>query len=111
MAYKEFEVEKAYFTIGEVAEMMQVNASQIRFWEKEFDILKPKKNAKGDRFFTKEDVQNLKLIYRLLKEEGFTIEGAKARLKVRLDNEQKRVAAIEKLKKIKAFLIELKDQL
>ena len=72
---------KRYFSIGELAKAFNVNASLIRFWDKEFDILKPKKNAKGNRMFTPEDVKNLQLIYHLVKERGFTLEGAKTHLK------------------------------
>ena len=73
--------EKRYYSIGEVAKAFDVNTSLIRFWEKEFDVLKPKKNAKGNRKFTPEDVKNLKLIYHLVKERGFTLDGAKIHLK------------------------------
>ena len=73
--------EKRYYSIGEIAKAFSVNASLIRFWEKEFDILKPKKNAKGNRMFTPEDLKNLKTIYHLVKEKGFTLDGAKDFLK------------------------------
>ena len=73
--------EKRYYSIGEVAKAFDVNASLIRFWDSEFDILKPKKNAKGNRMFTPEDVKNLQLIYHLVKERGFTLEGARTHLK------------------------------
>lgn len=81
MPYKEVEISKMYYTIGEVSEMFGLNASLIRFWEKEFDVLKPKKNKKGNRLFTPEDIEHLKVIYNLLKEQGLTIEGAKKYLK------------------------------
>lgn len=68
--------EKLYYPIGEVAEMFGVNTSLIRFWEKEFEVLKPHKNKKGNRLFTNEDVANLKLIFHLVKEKGYTLEGA-----------------------------------
>ena len=73
--------DKLYYGIGEVANAFNVNTSLIRFWEKEFDVLKPKKNAKGNRKFTPEDIKNLKLIYHLVKERGYTLEGAKKHLK------------------------------
>ncbi len=73
--------EKRYYKIGEVAKAFNVNTSLVRFWEKEFDILKPKKNAKGNRLFTQQDVDNLKVIYHLVKERGFTLEGAKKKLR------------------------------
>ena len=71
---------KRYYSIGEIAKAFDVNASLIRFWDKEFEALKPKKNAKGNRRFTPEDVQNLKLIFNLVKERGYTLEGAKTYL-------------------------------
>lgn len=103
--------EKRYYGIGEVAKAFNVNTSLVRFWEKEFDILKPKKNAKGNRKFTPEDIKNLELIYNLVKERGFTLEGAKIHLK---DNKQKilsRFEIIRKLETVKAELLKIKDQL
>ena len=73
--------EKRYYKIGEVSKAFGVNTSLIRFWEKEFSIIKPKKNAKGNRMFTQEDVKNFQLIFHLVKEKGFTLEGAKNKLK------------------------------
>jgi DNA-binding transcriptional MerR regulator len=99
--------QKLYYPIGSVAEMFKVNQSLIRFWENEFDILKPRKNGKGDRLFRPEDVKNLKLIYHLLRERKYTIEGAKEFLKNSKKAEEK-FAMIESLKKIKGFLLELK---
>ena len=81
MPYKEVDIVKLYYTIGEVAEMFGVNTSLIRFWEREFDIIKPKKNKKGNRLFTPEDLDNFKVIYNLVKEQGLTLEGAKKYLK------------------------------
>lgn len=111
MAWKDKEIEKLYYPIGEVAEMLDVNASLLRYWENQFDILKPKKNAKGDRFFTKEDIEILKLIYHLVREKGYTLEGAKAQLKSKFEEEKKKFLLIEKLNKLKGFLTELKEQL
>jgi len=102
--------QKMYYPIGTVSEMFKVNQSLIRFWENEFDILKPKKNGKGDRLFRPEDVKNLKLIYHLLRERKYTLEGAKDFLKHNKKAEQ-RFAMIESLKKIKGFLNELKANL
>jgi len=101
---------KSYYSIGTVSEMFKVNASLIRFWENEFDILKPKKNAKGDRFFRPEDVKNLRLIYHLLRERKYTIEGAKVFLKNNKKADEK-YAMIESLKKLRSFLAELKTSL
>ena len=111
MAWKEKEIEKLYYTIGEVAEMLDVNTSLLRYWEKEFDILKPRKNTKGDRLFIKEDIETIKLIYHLVREKGYTLEGAQSRLKSDFELTQKKFKLIEKLKKIRGFLEELKEQM
>ena len=102
--------QKMYYSIGAVSEMFKVNQSLIRFWENEFTILKPKKNGKGDRLFRPEDVKNLKMIYHLLRERKYTIEGAKDFLKNNKKAEEK-FAMIEALKRTKAFLHELKANL
>ena len=99
--------EKSYYSIGAVSNMFKVNQSLIRFWENEFSILKPKKNAKGDRFFRPEDVKNLKLIFHLLRERKYTIEGAKEFLK-KSKNADKKFEMIESLKNLQSFLYELK---
>ena len=101
---------KMYYSMSVVADMFKVNQSLIRFWENEFDILKPKKNGKGDRLFRPEDVKNLKLIYHLLRERKYTIEGAKDFLKKNKSADEKFVM-IESLKKLKGFLNELKANL
>jgi len=103
--------EKRYYSIGEVAKAFSVNTSLIRFWEKEFDVLKPKKNAKGDRKFTQEDVKNLELIYYLVKERGFTLDGAKTHL---MENKHKTLSNFEiirKLETIKTELLKIKKHL
>jgi DNA-binding transcriptional MerR regulator len=94
-----------------VAKLFDVNPSLIRFWESEFDVLQPKKNRKGNRLFTQEDIENLKIIYHLVKEKGFTLNGAKDEMKKNpneLKDQQKVVQALEKLK---SFLIDMKDHL
>lgn len=83
MRYKETEAEKLYYSIGEVAKMLDVNTSLIRFWEKEFDILKPHKNKKGNRLFTLKDLDNIKKIYELVKVKGLTLQGAKKALRIK----------------------------
>ncbi len=111
MAWKEKEIEKLYYGIGEVAEMLNVNASLIRYWEKEFDSLNPKKNSKGDRLFTKDDIEKLKIIYHLVRDKGYTLEGAKLQLKSKFEDTRKKFLLIEKLKKVREFLVEIKEQL
>lgn len=111
MPYKEFKIEKLYYPIGEVAEMFEVSTSLIRYWEKEFDILKPRKNKKGNRLFTKVDIENLKIIFHLVKERGYTLEGAKQKLKDNKDGVQANQQIIDSLKKIKGFLNQVKEDL
>ena len=119
MPYKETDTVKLYYTIGEVSEMFEVNTSLIRFWEKEFDIIKPKKNKKGNRLFTPEDIDNFKVIYNLVKEQGLTLDGAKKYLKENkktvkheMKVEKNQFSEIEnKLKSIKSNLIEIRASL
>ena len=103
--------EKRYYSIGELSKAFNVNASLIRFWDKEFDILKPKKNAKGNRMFTPEDVKNLQLIYHLVKERGFTLDGAKVHLKEGQKKTMDKFEIIRKLEAIKTNLINIKNEL
>ena len=103
--------EKRYYKIGEVAKAFSVNTSLIRFWEKEFDIIKPKKNAKGNRLFTPDDIANFKLIYNLVKERGFTLDGAKQKLKENPEGVINNHEIISKLEAVKAELIKIKNQL
>lgn len=103
--------EKRYYKIGEVAKAFSVNTSLIRFWEKEFEIIKPKKNAKGNRLFTPNDIENFKLIFRLVKEKGYTLEGAKQKLKENPDGVIKNHQIISRLEAIKLELIKIKNQL
>jgi len=103
--------EKRYYGIGEVARAFEVNTSLIRFWEKEFDVLQPKKNAKGNRKFTPEDIKHLQLIYHLVKERGFTLEGAKTHLKEERQKTLTNFEIIQKLERVKAELIKIKKQL
>ena len=103
--------DKRYYKIGEVAKAFGVNTSLIRFWENEFDVLKPKKNKKGNRLFTPEDLENLKMIYFLVKEKGFTLEGAKNKLRENPDEIFSKHKIIVRLEDIKNELIEIKNQL
>lgn len=103
--------DKRYYSIGEVAKAFDVNTSLIRFWEKEFDAIKPKKNSKGTRKFTQEDIKNLQLIHHLVKERGFTLEGAKIHLKEEGKKTRNNFEIIRKLEGIKTQLIKIKEQL
>ncbi len=121
MPYKEKETEKLYWTIGEVAKMFGVNTSLIRFWEKEFDIIKPHKNKKGNRLFTKGDIDKFKEIFHLVKDRGYTLDGARKELKASGKNKPEatetiapvvdNTEAIAKLQAIREQLVELKDKL
>ncbi|NVJ89289.1 MAG: MerR family transcriptional regulator [Flavobacteriaceae bacterium] len=103
--------EKRYYKIGEVAKAFNLNTSHIRFWEKEFDIIKPKKNAKGNRLFTPDDIKNFKLIYNLVKERGFTLDGAKQKLKKNPDGVIHNHEIISRLESVKAELLKIKNSL
>ena len=107
MPYKEKRVEKLYYSIGEVAEIFDVNPSLIRFWEKEFDILKPRKNKKGNRLFTPADIENLHIIYHLVKERGMTLKGAQRKLKENRDDTINNGEVVKTLKDIKDMLLEI----
>ncbi|MDG2194726.1 MAG: MerR family transcriptional regulator [Polaribacter sp.] len=103
--------EKRYYKIGEVAKAFDVNTSLIRFWEKEFDVIKPKKNAKGNRLFTPNDIVNFKLIFNLVKERGFTLEGAKQKLRQHSETIMTSHEIITRLESVKAALTAIKNQL
>jgi DNA-binding transcriptional MerR regulator len=109
--YKKPKIEKVFYTISEVADMFSVNTSNIRFWENEFDILKPNKNNKGNRMFTKEDIENLKIIYHLLKERGMTIKGAQKKLKDNKEDTLQNYQVISKLQEIRQMLLDIKEEL
>ena len=111
MAYNPEKELKLYYSISEVAKMFDVNESLLRFWEKEFPIIKPKKNAKGSRQYRKEDIENIRLIYHLVKEKGMTLLGARKKLK---DNKEDTIQAIEiidRLKEIREELLKMKKEL
>jgi DNA-binding transcriptional MerR regulator len=111
MPYKARLTEKLYYSISEVAALFKVNASLIRFWEKEFDIIRPFRNKKGNRLFTKEDVDNFYLIYHLVKERGFTLQGAKDKLKENREDTINQTEIVKSLTRIRDFLQELKKNL
>ena len=111
MDYEEPRIEKLYYTIGETAKILNVPVSTVRFWENEFDILKPKKNKKGNRLFTQQDIKNLKIIHRLVKEEGMTLEGAKKRVSGKWDETNYKFEITESLQKIKLMLLDIRDNI
>ena len=108
---QEKQILKVYYSIGEVADMFGVNPSLIRFWEKEFDIIKPHKNKKGNRQFTKADIDNFHLIYHLVKEKGMTLKGAQMKLQKNKEETEQTFEVIKRLKNIRKELISIKDQL
>lgn len=107
----EINPDKVYFTISEVASLFGVNASLIRFWEKEFDILKPHKNKKGNRLFTRPDIENIRIIYHLVKEKGYTLQGAKEKLKAGQPVSVATAETVNALNRLKTFLLALKAEL
>ena len=111
MPYKKPKIEKIFYSIGEVADMFGVTTSNIRFWENEFDILKPHKNAKGNRMFTKEDIENMKIIYHLLRERGMTIKGAQKKLKDNREDTINNIEVVSRLQEIRTMLLDIKDEL
>ncbi len=111
MPYKEQKIERLFYSIGEVAAMFEVNTSLIRFWEKEFDIIKPHKNKKGNRLFTPKDVENFHLIFHLVKEKGLTLKGAQKKLKENHDDTVNNFEVVSKLKEIREFLVEVRDNI
>ena len=112
MPYIEPKIEKVFYTIGEVADMFGENTSLIRFWSNKFEgIINPQKNKKGNRLFTKADVENFKIIYHLVKEKGMTLEGARMRIKGNKDGEDKSYEVINSLKAVRELLLEIKEML
>ena len=103
--------DKLYYTIGEVAAMFNVNASLVRYWEKEFPVIKPKKNKKGNRFFTKSDIENFHIIYHLVKERGMTLKGAKQKLRENKEDTVNNFEIVKVLKDIRQKLLEIKEEL
>lgn len=111
MPYKDVKVEKLYYSIGEVADMLGVPVSTVRFWENEFDILKPMKNKKGNRLFMPADIKNLKIIHHLLKEEGMTLSGVKKRVSGKWEETDYKFEINESLLKIKSLLTDIRDNI
>ncbi|MCS5663031.1 MAG: MerR family transcriptional regulator [Flavobacteriales bacterium] len=111
MPLRQKPIKKIYYSIGEVAAMFDVNNSLIRFWEKEFSIIKPKKNKKGNRYFTDKDIDNFKIIFHLVKERGYTLDGAKKKLRENKEDTIKNVEIVNQLKDIRAQLVAIREVL
>lgn len=110
MPVKKEELTKLYYSIGEVSKMFEVSKSLIRFWESEFDLLRPHKNSKGDRRFTQQNINQFRLIYHLVKERGFTLDGAKRELKENKDRHIKKQELLDGLHRMRGFLEGLKGE-
>ena len=110
MSFKNEEITKLYYSIGEVATMFDVSKSLIRFWESEFDLLRPHKNSKGDRRFTQQNINQFRLIYHLVKERGFTLDGAKRELKENKNRLVQKQELLDGLQKLRGFLEDLKEE-
>jgi DNA-binding transcriptional MerR regulator len=111
MPYKKPKIEKIFYSIGEVADMVGENQSLIRYWENHFDALKPQKNKKGTRLFTKEDVETVKLIHHLVKVRGLTLKGAQQKLKDNRDETINNFEIVQRLQDVRQQLIEIRDEL
>lgn len=111
MPYKKPKIEKIYYSIGEVAEMFEASVSNIRYWENQFEALKPFKNKKGNRLFTKEDIEIIRIIHHLVKERGLTINGARQKLKENREDTLNNYEIVKRLQDIKQELIEIRDGL
>ncbi len=104
-------MKKRYYSIGEVAQMFEVNTSLLRYWETEFSVLKPKKNKQGKRLYTQKDLENVRLIYNLVKKRGYTLEGAKKKLKENRSELDSQLKIIDTLKNIRTFLVQIRDEM
>ena len=111
MAYKEKIIEKKYYTIGDVAEIFGVATSLIRFWETQFEIIKPHKNKKGNRVYTKEDIEDLRIVYYYVKEKGYTLDGAKEMIKLDKSQNLDKIEIVRSLESVRDFLLELKKSM
>ena len=111
MPYKERPIEKLYFSIGEVADELGVNTSQIRYWEKEFGMLRPRRDSKGDRKFTQDDIRKLRLVHYLLKQRGFTIQGAREHLRNDPDKVETMGELGDRLRRMRDLLVQLRSTL
>jgi DNA-binding transcriptional MerR regulator len=111
LPYKEKDIEKKYYSIGEVSTMFKVAPSLIRFWESEFEMIQPQKNRRGNRQFTAKDIESIRLIYNLVKERGYTLQGAKEMLKTDRHKSKDKLELLDSLQRVRSFLVDLKKQM
>ncbi len=111
MAYQNKKIEKYFFSIGEVADMFGVNPSLIRFWEKEFSNIKPQKNNKGNRMYTKEAIEEIRIVYHLVKDRGMTLKGAQQKIKENREDVIQEQEILKRLYSIREVLEEIKNEL
>lgn len=111
MGFKTPKAEKHYYSISEVAEKFNLAPSALRFWEKEFDTIRPFKNKKGNRYYTQEDIEHIALINHLVKERGLTLKGAKAKIKENKDEVEHNYEIVKKLQEIREYLVEIRETL
>lgn len=111
MPYKPKQIEKRYYTIGEVADYFNVASSLIRYWESEFDTIKPQKNKKGNRIYTKDDIEDIRIVYFYVKEKGYTLQGARDMIKLDKHKNLNKIETIKSLESVRNFLIELKNNI
>lgn len=109
MGLKKEKEQRLYYSISEVAQMFEVNESTLRFWEKEFDIIRPRKTTKGTRFYRQEDIDAVRLIYHLVKERGMTLAGARQKLKDNRETTIRQEEIVNRLKQIKEELLSLRE--
>ncbi len=111
MPYREFKIEKVFYSIGEVAELFDLPTSTLRYWEQEFTVLKPKRNKKGTRYYTKKDIENLRLIHHLVKERGMTLKGAKQKIRENREDLDNSHEIVKKLQHIRSLLVRIRDEM
>ncbi len=107
----EDEIAKRYYTIGEVAGLIGVNTSLLRFWEAEFSIIQPRKNRKGERQYTEKDIEQIRMIHQLVKEKGYTLQGAKDYIRIKTRQDAQKAALAQSLEKIRDFLTEIRNRM
>ena len=103
--------DKLYYSISEVSKYFDAAPSLLRYWESEFTTIKPKRNAKGTRFYTRKDIEHIRQVHRLVKEQGYTLQGAKEQLRNRRSHLDQELILLDRLQAVRAKLVALKNQL